>query len=205
MYAGKIFCVGFHKTGTTSLGAALTQLGYRVVGPTGVARPRIADEALELAISMVPDYDAFQDNPWPLLYRELEERFPGSKFILTRRPSDPWMDSVAKHFGGGTTPMREWIYGPGDPIGHEPEYRARYERHNAEVLAYFADRPDDLLILEMPAEFSWQPLCQFLSCGVPPLPFPRENTALDRERRRRHSRSLRSRGRRWLRKLRPQG
>ena len=35
----KVFCVGFHKTGTKSLGAALTALGYRVIGPSGARDP----------------------------------------------------------------------------------------------------------------------------------------------------------------------
>ena len=29
----KIFCIGFHKTGTKSLGLALGILGYKVTGP----------------------------------------------------------------------------------------------------------------------------------------------------------------------------
>ena len=38
----KVFCVGFHKTGTKSLGAALATLGYRVAGPRGTLDPQIA-------------------------------------------------------------------------------------------------------------------------------------------------------------------
>lgn len=64
----KIFCIGFHKTGTTSLALALSQLGYRVTGANGVWNPNIRNEVYELAFRLVEEFDAFRDNPWPLLY-----------------------------------------------------------------------------------------------------------------------------------------
>lgn len=63
----KVFCTGFHKTGTTSIGAALEQLGYRVAGPFGVKDPDIARTALKRVRRLSRKYDALQDNPWPLL------------------------------------------------------------------------------------------------------------------------------------------
>jgi hypothetical protein len=42
----KVFCVGFHKTGTTSLALALEILDYRVAGPTGINDPNIAKNVL---------------------------------------------------------------------------------------------------------------------------------------------------------------
>ena len=45
----KIFCIGFHKTGTTSLGQALEALGYRVCGEMGIREPRIGEIAMDLA------------------------------------------------------------------------------------------------------------------------------------------------------------
>ncbi len=35
----KVFCIGFHKTGTSSLAVALKTFGYRVTGPNGVNNP----------------------------------------------------------------------------------------------------------------------------------------------------------------------
>ncbi len=54
----KIFCIGFQKTGTTSLGRALELLGYRVCGPIGVTNPQIQDKALEWALQKIPHHDA---------------------------------------------------------------------------------------------------------------------------------------------------
>lgn len=175
----KVFCIGFHKTGTTSLERALQRLGYRVTGSFGTKDPAIATKVHELAYAKAEQYDAFQDNPWPILYRELDARFPGSKFILTRRPSAAWIRSQVRDFARTETPMRRWIYGPdaGCPEGNEPTYIARYERHNREVLEYFKDRPQDLLVFDLPSGDGWEKLCAFLGAPVPDEPFPHANKA----------------------------
>jgi len=72
--ATKVFCIGFHKTGTTSLNVALNTLGYRVTGPNGVNDPDIAKNVLRMADDLVKRYDAFQDNPWPIIYKELDAK-----------------------------------------------------------------------------------------------------------------------------------
>lgn len=177
----KVFCIGFHKTGTKSLAAALRTLGYRVTGPNGVRDPEIATNVYDMAAKLVTQYDAFQDNPWPIIYREMDERHPGSKFILVLRDTQAWIDSQVKHFGTEETPMRKWIYGVGCPKGNEEVYLARYARHNREVQEYFASRPDDLLVMKLESGAAWEPICRFLGKKVPDLPYPRENTSQQRD------------------------
>ena len=182
----KVFCIGFHKTGTTSLKMALKLLGYRVTGPSGQRDKDIAQNVEALARRVVPKFDAFQDNPWPIIYRFLDKEFPGSKFILTIRPTDKWIESVTGHFTQGRPPMREWIYGPGrgNPIGNEAVYVERYERHNREVQEYFAGRPDDFIIFDLAAGDDWPKLCAFLGHPVPAdTPFPWRNSKEKREKR----------------------
>ena len=174
----KIFGIGFHKTGTTSLAYALKKLGYSVMpGMIGVYDPNISENVYDLAFGVVPKYDAFQDNPWPIIFRELDEKYPGSKFILTIRPRQQWIKSQVKHFGKQNTPMREWIYGVGCPEGNEEIYIARYEQHNKEVLEYFKDRPKDLLVLNITEGEGWEKLCPFLGKDIPDVDFPKANTA----------------------------
>jgi hypothetical protein len=176
----KIFCIGFHKTGTSSLGEALQVLGYRVAGAFGVDDPRIAERVYDRAYALIEKYDAFQDNPWPIIYRELDARYPGSRFILLLRDPQSWIRSQVKHFGRKETPMRTWIYGVGCPEGNEEIYLKRYEAHNQEVLEYFKDRPDDLLIMNLAEGDGWEPLCSFLGKEIPAAPFPHANKATDR-------------------------
>ena len=50
--------------------------------------------------------------------------------------------------------------------------RSRYRRHNAEVLAYFKDRPEDLLVMDMDAGAGWKELCGFFRKTIPSVPYP---------------------------------
>ena len=49
---------------------------------------------------------------------------------------------------------------------------ARFRRHNAEVLEYFKNRPDDLLVMDMDAGAGWPQLCGFLKKSIPGVPYP---------------------------------
>jgi hypothetical protein len=178
----KVFCIGFHKTGTKSLAAALRTLGYSVTGPNGVKDPEIDKNVYAMAFDLAERFDAFQDNPWPVIYKELDTRYPGSKFVLSVRSSDSWIKSQVGYFGKKETPMRKWIYGVGCPEGNEEIYVRRFEAHNAEVLDYFRHRPDDLLVMNLAAGDGWEKLCRFLDKKAPGLPFPHANSAEERAR-----------------------
>ena len=178
----KIFVVGFHKTATSSLGAALATLGYRVCVGVGIRDPNIANNAIALVDSLTDQYDAFEDNPWPILYQHLDACNPGSRFILTLRSPESWLDSVVAHFGSEDTPMRTWIYGVGHPKGNEHVYLDRYQRHIDEVRMYFRDRPGDLLVMDITRGDGWSKLCTFLEREQPDGPFPHLNGRTGRHR-----------------------
>lgn len=171
----KIFGLGFQKTGTKSLGAALDILGYRVCGPVGAKDLDIAKNVRPLIHSLVPLYDAFQDNPWPLFYEDLDRRYPGSRFIFTVRSPDAWIDSIVAHFGDHDTPMRHYIYGVGHPKGNERVFLERYRRHNDEVRHYFRNRSEDILTMDITRGDGWGPLCDFLGLRRPGVEFPKLN------------------------------
>lgn len=175
----KVFGIGFHKTGTKSLAGALRALGYSVHGPDWVHDIDACANLRALyskALAVVPDYDAFQDNPWPLLWRPLAERFPNARFILTVRDEAQWLESALRYFGAQSTPMRRLIYGneAGSPVNNETIYIARYRQHNAEVRKAFVGS-QRLLELNIAGGESWEPLCDFLGHAVPALPFPHAN------------------------------
>ena len=197
----KVFGIGFHKTGTSSLRDALRTLGYRVTGPNEVHNPNISRDVLKIAHQLVSEYDAFQDNPWPIIYKELDQTYPGSKFVLTIRPVEKWAKSVIGHFGPDETPMRQWIYGVASPQAQDAIYTERYNRHNKEVQDYFNKRPDSLLVLRLTEGDGWEQLCPFLGVEIPDTPFPMTNSATARTRHRDRSRGLLVQAKRFLRRL----
>lgn len=174
---GKIIGVGFQKTGTSTLREALKILGYSVKDTTPRALIPILRGNYSKILRMIRNYDALEDTPWYMIYRELDRLIPGSKFILTIRDEDSWYTSVSKHIGDLRAAHHEWIYGLGKGIpGEDRENTVRvYNQHNRNVHAYFRERPDDLLVLDFTKGDKWEPLCRFLGKEVPDVPFPHYN------------------------------
>lgn len=179
--AQKVFGVGFHKTGTTSLGAALAALGYRTCDGAAAVREAVGHpemmrllhaHQLEPIMKVAERYDGFTDNPWFILYRELDQRFPGSKFILTVRDEQRWLESAVRYFGESDSDLRVWIYGSGRPAGNEPRWLERYRAHNAQVREYFRHRPGDLLVVDWEQGSGWEDLGRFLGRAPLSQPFP---------------------------------
>ena len=191
----KIFNIGFHKTGTTSLGQFMREYNYRVLHNTAYSMERLhlgsQDEygeedgkAVDIASlvdpvlldRLVQEFDFFSDNPWPLLYRYLDESYPGSRFILTRRNVDAWINSLLTYVGTEITLMRKLIYGYGNPRNHITRYRKVYIKHNNDVIEYFRNR-DDLLVIDIESDdlLIAASLRKFLGLEIRDVEFPTAN------------------------------
>ena len=177
----KVFCVGFQKTGTTSLQYALSLLGYRTAGVLDVNHIETPEEMYVEAQRLVDQFDAFADNPWPIYFQEFDKMVPGSKFILTTRDPERWYSSVCKHFGDSDSKLRRWVYGVGTPVGNKSAYVSRLLAHQDDVRRYFEDRPEDLMEFDVSRGDGWPKLCSFLGKRVPDRFFPKLNTAAMRE------------------------
>lgn len=183
--AAKIFCVGFQKTGTTSLRDALRQLGYSITSVYGRDLPieELRKQIVPLGLEIAKDHDVMADMPWPLIYKEFDKAYPGTKFIHTVRDTDSWYRSIVGHFGERPDIIQQLVYGDdaATPIGNEARYKEVYEAHNAEVLDYFKDRPDDFIVMSLQDGDGWAKLGAFIGReDVPDGPFVRSNTAADK-------------------------
>lgn len=179
----KVFGIGFQKTGTTTLGVMLGQLGYRVTGYYPfrdlAGDPTVDWERIGArAAGLMADHDAAKDTPWPLLYRQMDIAFPGAKFIHVTRDPEAWIASAVKDFGDHPNEIHRLIYGTPSPKGHEQIWLDRYHRHNDEVTAYFAGRPQDCLHLRLEDGMSYESICPFLGLPVIEGGPPKANTHL---------------------------
>ena len=184
----RIFGIGLHKTGTTSLHKAFQILGYDSFHwGTGEA-PLIWQEMNALGRSKtLEQWYAFSDLPFPLLYKQLDKAYPGSKFILTVRGPVKWLKSVERLWDARCNPTR-WMWDVYPFSNHihtalygrkdfNPEvFLKRYWSHLAEVLDYFRGK-HDLLIMDMDGGAGWKELCGFLKCPIPDCPYPCENVS----------------------------
>ncbi len=176
----KIFGIGLSKTGTSSLAQALQILGYKTLDNMGASR-YVAGDLSSIDMDTVEAHEALTDTPIPSFYRELDARFPRSKFILTVRDREGWLKSCMKQFSprfaeGQSEPNKrlfEDLYGTN--VFDETKFSGGYERFVARVLEYFEDRPQDLLVLNVTAGEGWEKLCPFLGRPVPDVPFPKAN------------------------------
>lgn len=176
----RIFGIGMHKTGTTSLARALNLLGFPCEHwPTA----HWARQVYEHPETLDRHYAA-TDLPITVMFRELDQHYPGAKFVLTVRDPNTWIESVKRHWDPTTNPFRhQWTH---DPFTHKIHrivygqkgldaelFLDRYRQHNYAVMSHFRTRPNDLLVMH-PSD-GWEPLCRFLSIAPPKQPYPHIN------------------------------
>ena len=191
---------GMPRTGTLSLKKALERLGF---GPCHHMTEVFADPASWPLWDRVADGEAVDwgevfagwrattDAPGCWFYRELAERYPDAKLILTERDPDRWFDSMAatifsaehrqtmqaspvgqiiRKLSTRKMPAAAPVAGSWAPPGREV-MTAMFRAHSAAVCA--AIPPERLLIYRVTE--GWGPLCAFLGVGVPNEPFPQVN------------------------------
>ena len=177
MTRGKVFGIGFNKTGTSSLGAALRRLGYKHVSHSSKMLAAYEAGDFDRMIAETRNHDSFEDWPWPLIFRQFYAEYGDDAcYILTVRLSaEAWLDSLKQHAltTNPDRPMRTVVFGHKYPHGHEATHIRMYEEHNRTVRAYFAARPKAPFIeLCWERGDGWAELCGFLGQAVPDAPFP---------------------------------
>lgn len=177
----KIFGVGLSKTGTTSLTRALDVLGYKTIhNPSYMIE--LKDGVLTLDFNEVNLYDALTDIQIARFYKDLDEKFPGSKFILTTRAIDRWLESCRNHFNihakraEKVRALDRAMYG--SDVFDINGFRQAYYKHCEDVVNYFADRKSDLLVMDVSDENKWEKLCGFLDIPVPDEEYPTKNKSM---------------------------
>lgn len=146
----KIIGAGLNKTGTKTLRYHLIQWGFEHRSYELDAFQQFQAGKIDELLDSMEDYDSFEDWPWPLMFREIDERFPDAKFILTtRRSADVWYTSLCKMAVrmGPLNDFEKHIYGYSMPQGRKAQHQKYYNRHNATVTDHFANRPEKLLQL----------------------------------------------------------
>ena len=173
----KVFGIGFPRTGTTSLVRALNILGVKSIHNPAPLLTTVEHPLLD-------EYQGFADAPVPLIYRRLDALFPGSKFVFTVRDVDDWLTSARwmlevgrRHGRWDENPeivaMHRALYGAID--FSEELFRERFLRHRTEVLEYFSERSEDLLVMDLTVGDGWEMLCPFIGRPAPGGAFPHAN------------------------------
>lgn len=173
----KVFCIGFSKTGTTSLAAFFKALGF-TLGDEQAGTLLLHDWALrrfDPIVALARSAQVFQNVPFslPFTFVALDKEFPGAKFILSvRRNADEWYGSLIRYFtnmiGKNRVPTADdlkefphpykgWMFEAAMLIAatsehdlfEQSKWMRFYEDHNTAVWEYFRHRPQSLLTVDL--------------------------------------------------------
>jgi hypothetical protein len=175
----RVFCIGLNKTGTLSFHEAMQILGLKSLHWGGPAVRGTVEAALDagrpLLSGLDPAIDAFSDvEPVSKNFDVLDEQYPGSRFCLTVRPIDEWIDSRRRHVERNIARQRAGEYNGNFLVVDEERWRNEWDDHVGRAKRYFGDRPD-FLEIDLTACEAWKPLCRLLGLPEPTVPFPWAN------------------------------
>ena len=175
----RVFGIGLNKTGTTSFHDAMTILGFKSLhwgGPPMRHRIEEArDAGLPLLTNLDQSYDCFSDiEVLAKNFALLDEQYPGSRFMLTVRPLEAWLDSRRRHVENNQRRKAQGRYDGKFLVVEEDKWRRQWERHYPAVREYFAGR-DDFVEVDITSGVGWQPFCDLLGVPEPRKAFPHSN------------------------------
>ena len=194
-----IIGAGLGRTGTLSLKSALEQIGFEPCFHGLDGSRQVLEQVMGAVNRAAPDWDgvfegyrAAVDVPTYWIYRQLADRYPAAKVILTVRDPQDWFESTqalgrsfeSVTFAGESLVLRTSLRDKmlsgvfGGAVAQMARFEDRdsriaaYEQHNAEVRSSIPAQR--LLVFDV--KEGWAPLCDFLHVPIPAVPFPRLNS-----------------------------
>lgn len=165
----KIFGIGLSRTGTSSLNQYLCDLGFH-----SIHYPR-------KPFSNRFPYDAATDITVSFQFAQLDLLYPNSKFIMTVREKEDWLNSMEKYMdrphkkiiNGWPAAVRNAFYGSFE--FDRLIYGEAYDRHMNSVKKHFKQKPWNLIYINILGGESPERLCKFLNVEYKGNTFPHKN------------------------------
>jgi hypothetical protein len=166
----KIFQIGFNKCGTTSLFHLFKKNGIKSVHHSfnGVKISKVIYDNLHKGLPLLDSIDDFvfySDMEWGQqlyaykLFRELDNQYPESKFILNIRNVDNWLKSRLNHQRYMAKDMKRLNLTMDEVLDY---WVQDFISHNESVNHYFKDKPKKLLVFDIEKDDP-KNICTFLS------------------------------------------
>lgn len=161
----KIFIIGLPRTATTSVCAAMLELGFKT------AHTAYTNQSMNDA-QVIADTPVFCD------YKLLDKTYPNAKFINLQRDSTVWLPSIRQllirmyknlqRTDGGFNPTLKRCYNDIfspltlENIENDDFLQSCYDRHQQGINEYFKGREQDLLQIDVSDKNSFDSLLAFL-------------------------------------------
>ena len=203
----KVFCLGFSKTGTTSIEEALKILGYNMYRghfSTYVAHYLHAlyvFGGIEEILKVTQYYDAFADAPFggTKLYEHLVKKYPDATYVQTIRDPESWYQSFEAmftkfdenldtafetfHENGRYSAVLffQKIFNIDTLAGNKSKILDYYKSYNLEVERFFQNGNYRFGKLDIISGEGWPELCKILDRETPEMEFPHRNKGIYRD------------------------
>lgn len=200
----KVIGAGFARTGTTSLKAALEQLGFGPCYHMTVAErdPRHLELWNAAAKGYLVDwdrifagYESTLDWPGCAFYAQLARAYPDARVVLTVRDPERWYDSLSGTIYAAYRrvvkspvlskvirfPNRELVVSTMENVVWTGTFGGRFEDRRAAIEVFerhvreVRERVPPDRLLVFDVREGWEPLCRFLEVEAPATAFPHLN------------------------------
>lgn len=160
----------------------------------GIGLPRCCGQTLQAAIAGVTGKTCWHSPGRNLRLRAddagavevylplntLRSKYPGCKFVLNWRERGEWLGSCLSRWEQSQAEgWNHWMWSHYHP-DQWPFLYDEYMTTRRISLTLPVHIAGDMLQWDITREPSWEPLCKFLSCPVPDIPFPRRDPVKDR-------------------------
>ena len=167
----KVFCIGLHKTGTTSLHDMAANSGFKAVHGTTWDR----DKKQLRKYNFFCDGGSHYTGQHELDYKSLEDKYPDALFIINIREIGSWIRSKLKHARWDRDPI---VSDSKSGIYKHKEWRVKsklnirlfidhYLERYKDVIEYFMDKPHKAIIVDLVGNMNTDVLHVFLGLSGP--------------------------------------
>ena len=182
----KIFILSQCKNATTSLYHAISALTntktYDWLGKDIISR---GEYNWKYIWKQCEKYNLNHDDPFPFIYKEVYQRYPNAKYILTYRDTDEWLESFSDGFEEAWRKkyvVKQFLYQ--SPYFDKDLLKKVYRQTNQDILAFATEHipAENFLHFDIQKlkdsrdKDNWNRLGNFLECEVPSKllssPFP---------------------------------
>jgi len=165
-HGGKIFCIGYIKTGTKSIGYCLKELGYDHLSFNPYVAKDFQESNFKKLIQYASKFDSFDDIPWndEKLIPILDKSYPNSKFIYLIREDKDWMSS-----------FKNWTHYLTEKEINYDDWFKRFVKHKEFVDKYFSEREEDIIRINVKNNEDFAKLLRFLNKTSSLKEFPHLN------------------------------
>jgi hypothetical protein len=173
----KIILVGYHGTGINTTVKALEILGKKVWKKPVDPKSGLFDKSNKKLESKFAPYDVFAGLPFSNHYKNFKDIFDDKcKIILTVRDPLDWYSEILSANKSKNEHILEQVFSDMEALKKSQKKKKaiqNYMDHNMEVIDFFAEKDEDILILEYGKHNKWKRICDFLDIDIPEDKYPK--------------------------------